>query len=247
METETVNKETTVIIRTKNEEKRLGTVLQKLFSQTYQDFEVLIIDSGSKDRTLEIARKFSTRVFSIPEKTFSYPYALNYGAGLSNGVKYLVILSGHSLPVSQTWLEDGISNFKKYQNVLGVYGPLRPLPDSGFWDFVIMRSVEFLRRLKFEPEEQIINHAEMGVLGFTNAIIKKDLWQERHFNEDFGAGGEDGEWASYWLKRGYIIIKDRKFMVYHSHGLGPIGWFKQWQYWKSLSSSRPFKRPNFRT
>ena len=80
----------------------------------------------------------------------------------------------------------------------------------------------------------------MGVMGFTNAIILKELWDNKNFNEAYGMGGEDGEWASFWFKRGYKAVKDEKFTVYHSHNLGPWGWYKQMRYWKSLDRPQSF-------
>lgn len=238
--------ETSIIIRTRNEEKWLETVLKKLFSQTYKNFEVVIIDSESTDSTLKIAEEYPVKIFTIPYEKFSYPYALNYGIQKSSATRYIVVISGHSIPISETWLEDGLDNFKKYKNVIGVYGPLKPLPNTSFWDRFFMNGRRFLRRLWTNKRRQVILKPGMGVLGFTNAIIRKDLWGKYNFNESYGVGGEDGEWSRYWFKRGYIVIKDEKFAVYHSHNLGLLGWYKQWQYWRSSKNPQPFHKLSFR-
>ena len=99
--------ETSIIIRTKNEEKWLGECLKKLREQTYSDFEIIVVDSGSTDWTLEIAKKSDARIVQIKPEEFSYPFALNVGCRHATATEYFVILSGHSLPISRTWLEDG--------------------------------------------------------------------------------------------------------------------------------------------
>ena len=43
-------------------------------------------------------------------KEFSYPKACNLGSEKSSG-EYLVYISAHSFPISNTWLSDGLSNF----------------------------------------------------------------------------------------------------------------------------------------
>jgi len=48
--------ETAIIIRTKNEEKWVGECLRRLRRQTYRNFEIVAVDSGSMDRTLEIVK-----------------------------------------------------------------------------------------------------------------------------------------------------------------------------------------------
>ena len=238
--------ETTIVIRTKNEEKWLGAVLKKLHQQTYKNFEIIIVDSGSSDGTLEIAARFPVKIFQIPPGDFSYPYALNYGIARSAVTRFALILSAHSLPISNTWLEDGLSHFKEHSDVAGVYGWVASLPDATFFDKVFqdipILAAKFFRRKKI----RIITESGMGVLGFTNAIIRKDLWEKHHFNEAYGAGGEDGEWVAYWLSRGFKIICDPRFTVMHSHYLGLFGWLAQWRNWESLSHPRPFKPLAFR-
>lgn len=234
--------ETSIIIRTKNEEKWIGECLRRLARQTYRDFEVVIVDSGSTDRTLDIIEEFSVRLLRIPPEDFSYPYALNYGCERADAKKYLVILSAHSLPISDTWLADGISGFFN-DRVMGVYGGILALPDGSAWEKVLWnRWWGLLRRRKIVVVEKDC----LGVLGFTNAMIRKDLWDAHHFDESYGAGGEDGEWARYWFSRGYVAMKSAKFSVYHSHGLGLRALREQWKYWASLGSPRPFVASAFR-
>ena len=243
--------ETSIIIRTKNEERWLGTVLQKLNGQTYQDFDIIIVDSGSTDATLDIAKRFKTTILRIAPEDFSYPYALNYGAKHSEATKYLCMLSAHSLPVSNTWLADGIENFSIFEHIVGVYAYPFALPDSTFWDKLFQNIGKKLRRLfgivsGTDKRRWVEAEPKGGVLGFTNAIVQKDLWERRLFNEEYGAGGEDQEWATYWLKNGYRAVYDRKFAVYHSHYLGLLGWIRQKQHWKGVGKPAPFRSLSYR-
>src|SRR6266567_4644775 len=121
--------ETSIIIRTKNEEKWIGAVLEMLQKQTHKDFETIVVDSGSTDKTFEIVKSFPVNLIQIPQAEFSYPHALNVGCRASGATKYFVFLSAHSLPTSESFLEDGVGNFTD-DNVMGVYGPMRALPDA---------------------------------------------------------------------------------------------------------------------
>ena len=240
--------ETSIIIRTKNEEKWIGENLKRLAEQTYKNFEIILVDSGSTDRTLDVVGQFlkalNIRVFKIKFEEFNYPFALNYGVRQSLAEKYLIILSGHSLPISKTWLEDGIKNFAD-EKIMGVYGFVWALPDGSFWEKLIFNKY-FCKIRNIFKKQIIVECGEMGVMGFTNAIIKKDLWQERNFNEAYGLGGEDGEWANYWFSKGYKAVRDIRFSVYHSHGLGYKQLKQQWEHWRSLDKPQPFKPLDFR-
>lgn len=217
-----------IIIRTKNEAKRIGDVLELLANQSKKDFEVIIVDSGSTDKTLDIIKQFNNKldikIYTIPTKDFTYPYACNFGAEKSTG-KYLIYLSGHSIPVSKTWLENGINDFDD-KKVAGVYGAVRSSIDATFTEKVFYFPAKLLNH------KRKISKKRLGLLGNTNSIIPKKLWQEYHFNEKFVEGGEDTEWANHFLKKGYIIIRDPKFSVYHSHGYQLYRFLKQYQLWQ---------------
>jgi len=234
--------ETTIIIRTKNESTWIGECLARLKEQTYRNFDILIVDSGSTDDTKTIAKRFQARVLTIPEKDFSYPYASNYGCKHARGKKYFVFLSGHSLPLSKTWLEEGMEHFSN-SDVAGVYGGVQALPHSGLWEWLFFNPIVGGISRKLHKKE-MITKVKMGVLGCTNAIIRRDLWEQYPFDERYGNGGEDTAWARHWLEKGYIFVKDSHFSVAHSHGLGLWGLIKQWHHWKSNTTPQPFHAKN---
>src|SRR3989338_6460644 len=132
--------ETSIIIRTKNEEKWISENLKRLANQTYKNFEIILVDSGSTDKTLDIINQFinvlNIRIFKIKPEEFSYPFALNFGIKQSLAEKYLVFLSGHSLPISKTWIEYGIKNFTD-NKIMGAYGFVWALPDGSIWEKLI--------------------------------------------------------------------------------------------------------------
>jgi rhamnosyltransferase len=237
--------ELSIIIRIKNEEKWVGECLKRLFIQTYKDFEVIAIDSGSTDKTLGIIRNFNVKLFQIKPEQFSYPFALNYGCERASATKYFVFLSGHSLPISKTWLADGIKNFTTDNNIAGIYGYVRALPDGSFWEKFYFNKYRAILKNCFQ-RKLIIKNQKYGILGFTNAIIRRDLWDRYHFNESYGLGGEDMEWGNYWLQKGFVIIKDIKFSVYHSHGFGLKKLKQQQENWLSLTKPQPFRETAFR-
>ena len=59
------NKKISIIIRTKNEERWIEQCLKKIFDQDYNNFEVILVDNNSKDKTLKKAKKFPVKIIKI--------------------------------------------------------------------------------------------------------------------------------------------------------------------------------------
>src|SRR3990172_13263223 len=89
--------ETSIIIRAFNEEQWLPHVFAALAKQQYRDFEVLLVDSGSVDRTREIAAEYGARIVRLRSEDFTFGHSLNVGVSEARG-RLIAILSAHAIP-----------------------------------------------------------------------------------------------------------------------------------------------------
>jgi glycosyltransferase involved in cell wall biosynthesis len=233
----TIKPKVSIIIGTKNEERFFEKVLESITKQTFQDFEIIVVDDNSTDSTIDIANYYECKIINFPKGEFTYPRALNLGPEHAIG-KYLVFTNGHAIPISKTWLSDGLKNFSD-EMVAGVYATPLANPEANWLEIFLYSIIGFFRQKRFEVKK--LKEVRMGVLGFTNAIIRKNLWEKYHFNEAFERGGEDNDWACHWVSKGYKIIHDPKFKVFHSHNLGLIGLIKQFIGWIKMGKPSSFK------
>jgi rhamnosyltransferase len=184
-----------VIVRTHNEDKTIGRLLETLNNQTYDEFELIIVDNDSTDKTLDIVKKYKVdKLIHIPNGKFSHPKSLNDAIKIASG-DLIVITNGHSIPFTKTWIEDGIKNFKD-PKVAGVNG----------W-YTDKEKIGLKHKIRLTRGANLSN---------TNAIIRKDLWKLYHFDENL-SGVEDYDWGLEMKSRGYKIIKDPAFNVMHFH------------------------------
>ncbi len=199
--------ETSIIIRTFNEEKHIGNILNAIKKQEYQSYEVIIVDSGSTDKTLEIARTFETQVITIKSRDFTFGYALNVGCRAARGT-YLVFASAHVLPVDNKWLGNLISPLRNNKKTAMVYGRQIGASQSKFSEKLDFKRIFGTTHLDSDVPINYANNA--------NSAIHRKLWESHPFDE-YLFGLEDIDWARHMSAKGYVIRYEPTSVVYHIH------------------------------
>jgi len=199
-----------IIIRAYNEEKKLKQCLEAVFNQkTSHQFEVIIVDSGSTDKTLEIATDFKVKIINLERADFTYGKALNLGCQAGLG-EYLVFLSAHALPFNDQWLNNLLLPFAS-QKVAGVYSQEIPFPDC---------NPLAERQLLAHNKKILTQEAKYSSFSNAGAGISKKVWEKIKFDEQLIAS-EDYDWAKKVKAHGYEIVYEPKAVVYHSHNENP--------------------------
>jgi len=198
--------ETSVIIRAYNEERHLPALFDGLDTQTYRDFETVVVDSGSFDATREIARQRADRLVRIAPHDFTFGHSLN--VGVQNGVgRFLAIVSAHTLPVDTSWLARLVAPLRGEYTAM-VYGRQMGHPDSKFSELL-----DFERT--FGPERRVLTPPDFFANN-ANSAVRRDLWEQHPFDETL-PGLEDIEWAKHWMERGYRVVYEPAAGIYHIH------------------------------
>lgn len=229
-----------VVIRAWNEAAALELLLSQLRAQEYPQelVELIVVDNGSTDQTKQITARFGAKHLFLAQKDFSYPKSLNIGVNASTS-SLILLISAHGLPMNTHWLRTAASYFDETSDPLlaGMYGVNVPGKSASVAEKLLMWPDYWRRCL------QGIRHVKTvhpGIFNATNCAFRKKLFEIHPFDERFGAGGEDYEWAKWALEAGYYFILDPSFSVRHSHGLGFSMLLKQQQYWKKLTKQQAF-------
>ena len=81
-----------IIIPTYNAQNYLKKLLDEIKIQSLSDYELIIIDSSSKDKTVEVAKKYTDNVIVIPQNEFDHGGTRAKAAQLAKG-EILVFLT----------------------------------------------------------------------------------------------------------------------------------------------------------
>ena len=167
-----------IIIRCLNEEHHLPRLLDGIDGQTMRPFEVIIVDSGSKDLTVQIARSRGARIEHIEPGEFSFGRALNLGARVAGG-DVLVMASAHTYPASERWLELLLKPFSDSAVAL-VYGAQRGDHRSKFSELQLFK--------QWFPSAAIVHVHEEGYAKIYNRYRREGMglrmilpWEQMSF------------------------------------------------------------------
>ena len=194
-----------VVIRCFNEAEHLPGLLEGIRRQTVPRVEVIIVDSGSTDSTVAIARKWEARILHISQQDFSFGRALNQGVAAATG-DIVVFASAHTYPISNQWLELLLQPLE-HSDVALVYGGQHGDHRTKFSERQIFRQW-FPEVSCWDQRHPFCNNA--------NAAIRRALWNEMRYDEEM-PGLEDIHWAKRALERGYKIVYRHEAAVAHIH------------------------------
>lgn len=196
-----------IIIRTLNEADHLDELLQGIAAQQTDGltYDVILVDSGSTDGTLEIAERHGCHIHHITREEFSFGRSLNMGCKAANG-DILVIISGHCVPADEHWLQ------KLCQPILDskadyTYGRQLGGLHSHFSECRIFAK-NYPEQSRIPQEGFFCNNA--------NSAVSRQAWAICKFDETL-TGLEDMEFAQRLVRDGGKVAYVAESCVFHRH------------------------------
>ncbi len=194
-----------IIIRAFNEEKHITRLLDGIRHQTIEDVQIILVDSGSSDRTVEIANTYGVQVVTIQPQDFTFGRSLNLGISQALA-DYVVFASAHVYPVYPDWLERLLEPFEDDKVAIS-YGKQRGMETTQFSEHQIFKH--------WFPDVSTNNQSH-PFCNNANAAIRKKLWDQNAYNETL-PGLEDLAWARWAHEQGYRIAYVAEAEIIHVH------------------------------
>jgi len=233
-----------VIIPTKNPGGVFRPVLESVLNQlTDWPFEVVVIDSGSKDGTVEFVRsKTNVKLIEILAHEFGHGRSRNYAIANSVG-EYAAVITHDAQPVDYHWLQCLVDMAESDARIAGVFGKHVAYPQASVFT---RRELELhfsaFKEAPIVHLEDSKRYAEdVGYRQFlhffsdNNALLRRSVWETIPYPDvDFA---EDQSWAKSVIEAGYYKAYSDTGAVYHSHD---YTLFERLQ--RSFDESYAFKR-----
>lgn len=235
-----------VVIPAKNAINILPRVLSQVLSQkTEWPYEVIVIDSGSTDGTVEYLRKLKTIfLIEISPAEFGHGKTRNLGVQVADA-EFVAFLTHDAIPTDDKWLANLIAVADQSEKIAGVFG--RHIAHENASPFVKNDLFEHFNG--FDTCPHIVNRdtspqryaTEQGWRQFlhfysdNNSLLRKSVWKKIPYPDVEFA--EDQLWAQSIIEAGYCKAYAPTATVYHSHDYGI---FEQFQ--RGFDEARNFKK-----
>ncbi len=221
-----------LVIRAFNEGGHIGRLLEGIRQQTMTNYEVIVVDSGSTDDTVEISQSWGANVVHISPELFTFGYSLNQGLAQAQG-EIAVIASAHVYPVYPDWLERLIAPFEDPQIGL-TYGRQTGHATSKFSELQIFESW-YPNQSQPRQYHPFCNNA--------NAAVRLALWRQHPYDETL-PGLEDLAWARWMMAQGYALAYVAEAEIVHVHQETPRGVFNRYRR-EAMAYKRIFPEEHF--
>ncbi|HZK68866.1 MAG TPA: glycosyltransferase [Paludibacter sp.] len=186
-----------VLLTVRNVDKYISYCISALLNQTYNDFEIIIIDDVSSDNTKKMIEKFTDNRIRYIRNTewFGLSKSRNKCLELANG-DYLFFTDG-DCAVSKNWISEGLKYLKNTDNV-GIEG----------------KTYYVSKEYKSTRSDDVVENKKGGLFMTCNIAYKKQVLKIiGGFDEKF-TFHEDRDLAFRALKQGKIVFNP-EMIVYH--------------------------------
>lgn len=204
MKPSTTDGKITIIMRTKNSAWVVGQALSALFSQSRRDFELLVVDSGSTDATLDIVGRYPCRLVKIEAKEYFPGVVLNMAIREAKG-SLIVFQNSDTVPLTPTALDTLVGPIERGE-ADATFARQLPRPEAHTW---VRRDYDVAFPASGDAP---------GWMAYSLpfAALTRESWEKHPFYED-AWGSEDTEWGHWARAHGLRVRYVPDALVMHSH------------------------------
>ena len=205
-----------IIMRSFNEGWALRETLPALTRQTHKNWELIVIDSGSTDGSIDLIRAANpAHLVQIRSQDYNPSRVMNHGMQLARS-DFGIFLNADATPQNENWLQPMFEALRDPKTA-AVYGRQIPRPDCRA---VFAHDYErcFGQNRQSESWEHFFSMVSSG--------LRKDVWSKRGFLETMQYS-EDDEYTRWCRSQGYRVAYCPESLVMHSHNYTPPQAYKR--------------------
>jgi rhamnosyltransferase len=197
-------------MRSFNEGWALRETLRALKAQEYANWELIVIDSGSTDGSVDLLRQVGPQhLIQIEPEEYNPSRVMNHGMTLARA-EFAIFLNADATPQGPRWLRPLVAALQDPKTA-AVFGRQIPRPDcqAVYWH-------DYERCFGLDRESSHWEH----FFSMVSSGLRKEIWSRRGFLETLQYS-EDDEYTRWCRAEGYQVIYCPESVVMHSHNYTP--------------------------
>jgi glycosyltransferase involved in cell wall biosynthesis len=216
-----------LVIPLRNEEKTLAALVESIGRQTRPPDEVILVDGGSTDQTVALARKLTNGDprYRVQEAGEATP-GRGRNVGIAAASHEWIALTDAGIQLEAAWLERLTDAVDLEPGLDVVYGNYEPIVSTQF---------ERIAALAYVPPKQLRSGARMRGPFIASSLLRRSVWQavdgfpdlraaeDLIFMERVQAAGFKIGWAPgatvWWQLQPSLLATFRKFVLYSKHNV----------------------------
>ena len=215
-----------LVIPTLDAESDIEVLLNRIYRQTRRPDEVIVVDSNSSDRTVDIVKTFEwVRLISIERSEFNHGLTRDMALRESSG-DIVCFMTQDAVPADDFYIGNLIAPILSDDRVAVSSGRQLPKDDA-------RRFEQLVRDFNYGPESNIRTKADIATMGI-KAYFATDVCSAYRRSAYIELGGfgktnmsEDMLMAAKALNAGYSVAYAADARVYHSHNLTPAEQYRR--------------------
>lgn len=222
-----------VIVPAYNAEATLPALLDSLSTQSYKDYEIVVVDDFSRDRTPRIARDYQCRLIALSE---NHGPAYCRNIGVKNASGEILVFTDSDCIVDYCWLANIYKCFLN-NNVAAIMGRLAIMPSNLLGDSISALGFPAGGAIGFDKIWHVDQNGFTESFSTCNSAVKKDIFEKvGGFDDSFPFPGGEDSLLAFNLRRAGYLIKYCPDAIVHHRARDSFADFVKWQFKRGISS-----------
>lgn len=222
---------TSVVIVNWNGKHYLPSCLMSLRKQLYQEFEIIMVDNGSSDGSVNFVRENFPEV-KVIESSVNLGFAAGNNLGFQQARGEYIALLNNDTEVDPSWLDELVKGLDSSEKIAGACGTMCSLEEKERVVFTLTKVNPLSARAYWIS--QASEQREVDYLMGSGMLVRRSVIDQiGGLDEEYFAYFEETDWCARAIRAGYSLMYVPTAILYHKQAGSVASEFQYYMMWRN--------------